>query len=208
MNQQNSTDIKDFHGQDKTENKEKREKNLNENQNENLQVNKTDEAEKVEVLLMTPPCIELYEGLREVAPISPPLGILYIASVLEKNKVNVKVLDSYAENLNWDAIESKIKEHEPFILGSTCVTSTFNEVVKIMEIAKRINPKIITVVGGPHVTAIPKKSLEKDKNIDIIAIGEGDYTLLELYRGLKDNKSLKEINGIAYREGEKIIVNQ
>lgn len=192
MNQEQETRINNF--QESTD--------INNNSN-NLIENK-----KIDILLMTPPCIELYEGLRDVAPISPPLGLLYIASVLEKNNINLNLLDTYAENLNWGQVEAKIKHYNPTILGLTCVTSTFNEVVKIVEIAKKNNPQIVTIVGGPHVTAIPKKILEKYSNIDIIVVGEGDYTLLEIHTELKNKKNFKNVKGIAYRNENKIIVNE
>ena len=163
-------------------------------------------CKNVDVLLMTPPCIELYAGMREIAPISPPLGLLYIAAVLEKNDIKIKLVDTYAENLNYKQIEKKIQKYNPLILGLTCVTSNFNEVLKISEIAKKINPNMLVVVGGPHVSAIPKETLQKNKNIDIVTIGEGDYTLLDVHNAVKGNTSLEEVRGIAFRKGKDILV--
>lgn len=163
---------------------------------------------KVHILLMTPPCIELYKGLRDVAPISPPLGLLYVASVLEKKGMCLKVLDTFAENLDWHQIEETFKQYDPDILGLTCVTSTFGEVAKIAGIAKKNNPNILVVVGGPHVTATPKQTLEKYPDIDIIVIGEGDYTLADIEEAISKNRNLSEVKGIAYRKENQIIITQ
>lgn len=170
------------------------------------QDNPKNNLEKVHILLMTPPCIDLYKGLRDVAPISPPLGLLYVASVLEKKSASLKIMDAFAENLDWHQIEEKFKQYNPDILGLTCVTSTFGEVAKIAGIAKKSNPNITVVVGGPHVTATPKQTLEKYPEMDIIVIGEGDYTLLDIDAALQENRELKAVKGIAYRKDNQIIV--
>ena len=161
-----------------------------------------------EVMLMTCPSIELYAGMRDIAPISPPLGLLYIAAVLERDNINVTLVDTYAENMNFAQISRIIKKHNPLVLGLTCVTSNFGEVIKLSEIAKKINKDIITVVGGPHVTAVPEGTLRRSKNIDIVAIGEGDYTLSDIYNAVKSNKDLSEVDGIAFRKGRGIIITK
>lgn len=79
---------------------------------------------------------------------------------------------------------------------------------QVLELAKKIkektNAKII--LGGAHPSAVPKECL-KNKWIDYIIISEGEKTLAELCSHLTKNKSIKKIDGIAYKEKQKIIIN-
>ncbi len=163
---------------------------------------------ETDVLLITPPCIELYSGMRGGAPIYPPLGLAYIAALLLKNNFSVKILDAFAENLQWPEIEARIKEANPMAVGITGTTSTFREAVQIAKIAKRVLPGVKVIAGGIHTTVLPKYTLQRHPEIDIITIGESDFTMLELARALKEGKSLKKVKGLAFRDGKKIVFTE
>ena len=62
-------------------------------------------------------------------------------------------------------------------------------------------------MGGPHVTLVPKEFLEEAKNVDIAVIGEGEYTMLEIAQAFEGKKQLSQIQGIAYRQNGKVVVN-
>jgi len=86
----------------------------------------------------------------------------------------LKKLENQVENFNPDIIV-------PSALA-TCNTYT---VIRTLEIAKKINPNIVTIVGGQHFTALAQKSLEEYPEIDIIVRGEGEQTLAELVQILE-----------------------
>jgi len=164
---------------------------------------------KQKVMLITPPCIKLYTGLRDAAPIYPPLGIAYIAAVLEKEGFDGSILDSYALGLSWKQIENAIIKRKPTVVGVACTTTTFSEALQIIKIVKKNNPKILTIIGGPHVTAVPKETLKRHKEIDVVVIGEGEYTFLDVVKRLeKGQRDFKNVLGIAYREKGKIVINK
>lgn len=154
------------------------------------------------VLLIVPPCIELYKGIREVIPKDNPLGLLYLASFLEKNHIKVDIYDSFAENASMRDIEKKISVTEADVIGITSVTSTIREAIEIAKLAKRYGKT--TVLGGIHFTAYSTKTLEKYDCFDYGVIGEGELTLYELVGG----KNISEINGLAYKRGSEIIINK
>lgn len=167
-----------------------------------MQKNRTD------VLFITPPCIELYSNMREGAPIYPPLGIAYIAALLLKKKIKVKIVDAFALNLSWPEIEERIREENPLVVGVTGTTSIFREVVRIAKIAKKNVPGAMVVVGGIHATSLPKFTLERHPEIDVVAIGESDFTMVELTKAIKQKKPLKTVKGIAFRSGKKIVFTE
>ena len=73
----------------------------------------------------------------------------------------------------------------PDIVGITATAVTLKNALDIVESIKRANPDIITMVGGPHVTYLSSETLEACPELDIVAIGEGEETALELVRALK-----------------------
>lgn len=136
----------------------------------------------------------------------PPLGLCYIASYLKKymNFDNVAIVDKEKENTF-----KVIKSHKPNIVGISSVTCEFNKAMKLAEkIKTELN--IPVIVGGSHITPIPHSL---PNVFDIAVLGEGEETMLELMRvyescgGFPTDK-LKEIQGIAFYENGRVIINQ
>ena len=147
------------------------------------------------VLLINPP----ESGMGEQS--SAPLGLLYIAGVLQKYDIPVKVADGFLEG--WKGIEEIIKNYRPGIIGITCHTYARARVLKIAKSAKAIFPEATVVVGGAHATIMAKQLLENYPFIDITAIGEADYVLREVC----EKKDYSEIPGIAYRKNGRVVIN-
>ena len=133
---------------------------------------------------------------------SPSLGLGYIASVLEKNGYTVSIVDLTFEK-SFDFLEKRLKELRPKLVGITCQTTFAEEAFKAVKISKTIVPRAIVVLGGPHPTVLPIRTLEETE-ADIVVIGEGEYTFKEIAQSIKDNKSFREVKGIYYKEGKSI----
>lgn len=154
------------------------------------------------ILLINPPCINLYPGARAFISKHPPLGLAYLASFLEKNNIEVEIYDSFAEDASMKDVEKRIIATDADIIGLTSVTATIREAIQIATIAKKHNKK--TIIGGVHVTALPGWALNRYDCFDYEVIGEGEITLYELMKGEKP----EEIDGIAYRIGNEVVVNK
>ncbi len=140
-----------------------------------------------------------------------PLGFLYMAGVLEKKGFIVRILDcplyykqrrKINENtikfgLFPEQIEEVIREFKPDIVGVDCSFSMFeSDSFEVVELVKKINKKTLVVVGGAHASANPEFVL-RNKNIDLVIIGEGELTMLELAERRRAGKSLNNIKGTA-----------
>jgi magnesium-protoporphyrin IX monomethyl ester (oxidative) cyclase len=79
--------------------------------------------------------------------------------------------------------------------------------VRVADIVKEIDSSILTVIGGPHVTVVPVEFLEEAKNVDIVAIGEGEYTMLDVVRFFEGNKKIDDVQGIAHRRDDEVVLN-
>ncbi|MBN1871172.1 MAG: radical SAM protein [Candidatus Omnitrophica bacterium] len=151
-----------------------------------------------------------------------PLGVSYIAAVLEKEH-NVRIIDALAEGwrnlervgrryrvgLSDDEIRERIEEAKPDILGiSIPFSANSMNGFNVASIAKDISRDIITVMGGTHPTVRPSETL-RDSNVDFIVRGEGEESITELVDILKERFSerLRYIKGIGYKERGRCIIN-
>ena len=157
------------------------------------------------LLLINPPYREVYSKVSFAAGVNPPIGLAYITSYLRENKINVKLLDAEALEIPISKITPYLKGYD--IIGVSSMTPSLNNALKIFKIAKKLNPKCITILGGPHVTAIPVETLKTYPFIDIGVLGEGEHTALELIKALEKKSSLAKIKGIVYRNKNKIKLN-
>jgi anaerobic magnesium-protoporphyrin IX monomethyl ester cyclase len=142
--------------------------------------------------------------------IPPPFGILCLAAYVEREIENIKieVIDSQAEGLNWDSLRKRIKESNPDIVApaglSTCNST---QALRVATIAKELYPEIKTIVGGQHFTALAEETLTSFSQIDAIARGEGERTLMEFIKAYGGDGLLEEIDGLSYRSNNTIYHN-
>jgi radical SAM superfamily enzyme YgiQ (UPF0313 family) len=139
---------------------------------------------------------------------TPPLGISFLAAVLEKAGVEVKILDLTVYPYSKQTFSEFLNDFNPEIVGITAVTMTFNGAIRTIQAVKEINPTILTVMGGPHVTFCAVETLVKYPALDLIVIGEGEETLVELTAEYSANKNWSKVKGLAFRNGGKIIINE
>lgn len=163
----------------------------------------------MDVLLINPPCI--YHSERDIGfnEFLPHTGLAYIAGYLKYKGIRLGVIDSVAENLSFRDTRNRIPKIEgyPSLVGITASTYQIEEADHMARILKSINKDTAVVVGGFHASAIPLQTLEEFPSFDFAIFGEGEHTMFELHLALKDNRSLKNIKGLAFRKGGHILMN-
>ena len=152
------------------------------------------------VLLVNPP--EMTQGVNLTIFPGPSIGLLWLVSYLRQYGFVPHFVDGW--EIGWSGIEDKIINFQPDIVGVTAISALRHKAFKVAEIAKRINPNIVVVMGGIHATIMWKQVLENYPSIDIVVRGEGEVSLLEIAQG----KPLNEIDGISYRNNGQIICNK
>lgn len=159
---------------------------------------------EIKILLVNPT-----QGLSVDEPLTPKfkvqnLGLLYVAAVLEKHNYHVEILDSYNLGSNLEEIGRAIPRFD--VLGITAATILANDAYRVAEEAKKVNPEILTVLGGCHASVLPDEPLQR--NIDVVVMGEGEYTMLELCEQLsRGNREFEGIPGIAFRKDDTTVRN-
>ena len=173
----------------------------------------------MKVLLINPPQT-FYPGSEQPAG-NLPLGLMYLAALLQKANFKVEILDAFMVDsvfqrngvettvgMPLTKIRHELIERKPDVVGiSGPFTCQIDNAVKISNLVKEVNPNILTVTGGPHVTLASEAFLQEAKDVDIVVIGEGEYTMLEIAQTFEDSKQMDRILGIAYRQSGKIRLN-
>jgi len=159
----------------------------------------------MKILLINPRWAHIYGPYKYAAETSriPPTGLLYLAAYLFKcckQKHHIRIIDAEAERLSYGNIQRSIETLNPDIVGISSTTPLFPEAKKIASIAKQVSKETCVICGGPHVTALPKESLQECESIDIIVRGEGEITFSELVSALEVEEEISKIDGIAFRD--------
>ncbi|MBN2208254.1 MAG: cobalamin-dependent protein [Candidatus Coatesbacteria bacterium] len=164
----------------------------------------------MKILLINPPFKYTVQScqpkiLEEGLDFLPPLGLMYIASSLEKkNDCQVEILDSQVEQLSYEQLEEEIKKRKPDVVGITTMTFTLLDVIKTAWLAKRINPNTKVILGGPHVIIYPEETISIPE-VDFVVLGEGEDVIGRLLDNINNPEELKKIKGIAFKQEDRII---
>jgi radical SAM superfamily enzyme YgiQ (UPF0313 family) len=160
----------------------------------------------MQVLLINP-SIDLKKSLgafsKFMTPI-PPIGLAYIAAVLEKNQVDVEIIDDFAVKIGVDGILEKIKNKPPDVVGITCLTPGALVTYKIAKKIKEYNPQILIVLGNLHASVFAE-SILKERIADVVVHGEGEHTMLEIVKALEAHENFDDIKGISFLKNGKVI---
>jgi anaerobic magnesium-protoporphyrin IX monomethyl ester cyclase len=158
---------------------------------------------KAYVTLVNPP----YPSGAHQHPPFTPLGLGYLAAVLEKNEYKVDVIDCQAAKLSYEEFKSEIGKRQPNIVGVTSTTLTYKSGLRIAKIAKEVFPNCLTIMGGSHVTFWDENALKECPELDVVVRKEGENTLLEIVQRLEAGKSFHDVIGTTCRKDGKIVKN-
>ena len=157
----------------------------------------------MKVLLLNPPMnYGAYNqaGRLYVDKSYPPLGLGYVAAVLEKDGVNVKLIDMI--DTPFEDAERILRKEKPNVVGISCNLTDFRwGAFKLAQIVKRVDSNTVVIMGGSHATHMYKQILE-NFSVDFIVRFEGEFTFLELVKALELNSDVGNVKGIAYRSEE------
>jgi radical SAM superfamily enzyme YgiQ (UPF0313 family) len=135
----------------------------------------------------------------------PPYGAMYIARSLmdEGHEVRIEVGDDW-KSFDFEELHKRIEGFSPVAIGFSAVVSTSYKYVKAAsKYIKQHFPDIKIIVGG-GLTAAADLVL-KNTYVDIAVLGEGEITIKHLVDKIEKKADYSDVNGIAYREGDRIL---
>lgn len=133
----------------------------------------------------------------------PPLGLLYLGAILEQKGHNVEIIDMNFEDISKEHLRKLLVSFDA--VGMEVYNENFEFVADYSKTIKEINPSIPLIVGGPYCTFFGKRTLSDISNADIVVIGDGEKTIIDIADYLKGRKKLSEIHGIYFRDNNKIL---
>lgn len=138
---------------------------------------------------------------------TPPLGLMYIASyVRRKRNDEVKIIDTRLYKEPLKIVNDNVLKFKPDIVGVSALTFEASSMYQIAHVIKQLE-NIPVVVGGPYPTSIPREIIN-NKDIDIVVVGEGEYTFKEIIDAVETGNTLDAIDGIVYKDQGMIKVNK
>ncbi len=158
----------------------------------------------MKVLLIDPPH-RLFPGLRMW---TPSFGLLSLGAYLEKEGVDVQIVDATTLQNPWRDLSESIFRAKPDVIGITCSATCLSpEAIETIHLCKRLSPHSIVVAGGTHFTLMAEPILKEVKDLDYIVLGEGEISFSQLLSHLSRGGNGREVKGIAYAENGKVILN-
>ena len=162
-----------------------------------------------DILLISPPSIAKLRRPPRQQQVSkdgyvPPLGLCYLAAVLERAGYHVDLIDMQAENLRGTDLAHWVRERRPRVVGIGTTVVTYKNGLRIAELVKEVSPTTQIIVGGPQATFLIEETLACPA-VNILVRFEGEETIVELMHHFADHgPSLDRIRGIAFRDGDHI----
>lgn len=134
------------------------------------------------VVLINPPypAEERYGKFAAAGSSLPAYGLLTMAAVLEKNGHTVCIIDAPARDFDLAGTIERVLTFSPRLVGLTAVTPAIHRAHHVALRCRELLPAAVTVIGGPHISACPEKTMTDYPAFDVGVIGEGEMTLAAL----------------------------
>ena len=185
---------------------------------------------KNKILLIEPPYFRLFKNSYSLDIY--PLALGYLSGVIKQHTSwNVTTYNAdfnenseftefgflagqgfknYIKNLEdpsmhvWKEIEQTILDLKPDVVGISTNSRNFASALKVANLVKKINNNTLVILGGSHPSTAGKDILKNDE-VDVIVVGEGERTIVELLKFIEDNKDLEQVEGIIFKKEGNII---
>src|SRR6185436_201708 len=135
-------------------------------------------------------------GMVDVLSHTLPTNLGYLAAYLIENGHEVDIWDYELEPFGVAAFLARLRDYRPGVIGFSCMTPTIVNGAKLAGLVKRHAPEIVTVVGGAHSSALPRRTLMEFPDFDVVVNKEGEETLVELVQKLAAGDGLRGTPGI------------
>ncbi len=163
------------------------------------------------VFLMYPPTGVYMRDDRCQAPVDgmtaqpnrAPLDLAYMAAMLERIGITCKIQDYAAQKSSWDTVRKDLSAFHPDLVLVSVTTPTIERDLATCRIAKEIDPAMITVAKGAHLSSKDDEVLLAYPELDLVIRGESEHAITEIV----ERHDYSKILGLAYRKDGKILRN-
>ncbi len=160
----------------------------------------------MKVMLISPPYPKdkiFRKSMKNLGAVLPPLGVAYIAAMLEKDGHEVKIIDGPAWatvfGYEFKELEKDIKDFSPDVVGISASTSQIDHARKAASLAKSASKDCVVILGGTLISADPNALLAFE-DVDFGVYGEADLTFSEILKAVEGKKPVEGMEGVIWRE--------
>jgi radical SAM superfamily enzyme YgiQ (UPF0313 family) len=153
-------------------------------------------------VILINPAFNRYGGVKGHGGSMVPLNLCYLAACARRSNPDVefRILDSEIEGMNHEDTVRETVSFSPDLIGITTNTCVFDSVIALTLMLKTALPDVPVVLGGPHVSALPERSLE-ESGAEFVAIGEGELTFEDLVSRIRTgNSDWDAVDGLVYKD--------
>lgn len=128
-----------------------------------------------------------------------PLGLGYVAGSLRRDRGDeVMIVDARNRRLSLFQVRRRIREFDPDLIGISAINFEMPAAHELAGAARAEAPRVPIIIGGPYASA-NRAAILNDPNIDVVVVGEGERTTVELASALESGADLSGVKGIIYR---------
>ncbi|MBI1979149.1 MAG: cobalamin B12-binding domain-containing protein, partial [Elusimicrobia bacterium] len=141
----------------------------------------------MKILLIFPPLVLEHRYAHNVGDSGgnlPPLGLLYMAAILEREGHEVQIVDSPVENLDLNQVIERVAQFNPQFVGIAALTSLAEKTQSLCKEIRKRFPGMKIFVGGPHPTVLPEQVLEQT-GADVVIREEGEVVIADVIKNFE-----------------------
>ena len=147
-------------------------------------------------------------SLRPESPVTfPPIGLAYIATALHNNGYQFDLVDLDVQRCGYEVVTKRAREIQYDVVLMGCLVTGYKIIKDLAKLIRRASPQSVIVIGNTVASSIPDHLL-RNTETDIAILGEGDETVIELLNLIEHEKDFHNCRGIAFKDGEEVIVKE
>ena len=137
----------------------------------------------------------------------PGIGTLTLAAVARRAGHRVHLVDGKRTGTPVEEVAQRVAGLAPDHVGISATTISIHNAGRIAARVKALRPAAVVTVGGPHVSAVPERTLELFPAFDFGVVGEGERSYIELIARLAAGDDPRDVEGLVYRDGDTVRAN-
>lgn len=151
------------------------------------------------VLLINPPPYQVVDQYDQ--PDFTRLGLACLAAQLRRADPGcaIAILDAKFERLSYAQVSARVRAFRPDVVGLTAFTNEIKQAARVAADVKALSPRIATVIGGVHVSTLPRETMVEFSEFDVGVVGEGEHTFVELVACIAESRPLDDVRGLVFR---------
>jgi anaerobic magnesium-protoporphyrin IX monomethyl ester cyclase len=157
--------------------------------------------------LFNVPYLDTFGWMKHSAPNYVPLGTASLAAFLKKEGHDVTAVACDLSKISIGEGIKRLLFFKPDFIGISATSPGYPMARDVANILKEHTDAPICL-GGVHVSARPHESLLECEAIDMVVVGEGEQSLLEIIKQMEDKKPLADSfppAGVLWRNNRDII---